>query len=213
MKKIKLEILGLSPSQSQTGTFALVLGEELGNRRLPIIIGVFEAQAIAVQIENIIPNRPMTHDLFKSFAEALNYTLKEIIISDLKEGVFYAKIVCQDGLKDVEVDSRPSDAIAIGLRFNAPIYTSEAILAEAGIVSSSLSKEEDEENDDFIKESIRPKGSFTEQLQEMQNDELQKLLEDALTREDYEQAAKIRDEMGKRNWPHQKRPTKRALFS
>lgn len=199
MKKIKLEILGLSPSQSQTGTFALVLGEELGNRRLPIIIGVFEAQAIAVQIENIIPNRPMTHDLFKSFAEALNYTLKEIIISDLKEGVFYAKIVCQDGLKEVEVDSRPSDAIAIGLRFNAPIYTTEAILAEAGIVSSSLSKEEDEENDDFIKESIRPKGSFAEQLQEMQNDELQKLLEDALAREDYEQAAKIRDEMGKRN--------------
>ncbi len=199
MKKIKLEILGLSPSQSQTGTFALVLGEELGNRRLPIIIGVFEAQAIAVQIENIVPNRPMTHDLFKSFAEALNYTLKEIIISDLKEGVFYAKIVCQDGLKEVEVDSRPSDAIAIGLRFNVPIYTSEAILAEAGIVSSSLSEEENEENDEFVKESIRPKGSFTEQLQEMQNDELQKLLEDALTREDYEQAAKIRDEMGKRN--------------
>lgn len=199
MKKIKLEILGLSPSQSQTGTFALVLGEELGNRRLPIIIGVFEAQAIAVQIENIVPNRPMTHDLFKSFAEALNYTLKEIIISDLKEGVFYAKIVCQDGLKEVEVDSRPSDAIAIGLRFNVPIYTSEAILAEAGIVSSSLSEEENEENDEFVKESIRPKGSFTEQLQEMQNDELQKLLEDALAREDYEQAAKIRDEMGKRN--------------
>jgi hypothetical protein len=199
VKKIKLEILGLSPSQSQTGTFALVLGEELGNRRLPIIIGVFEAQAIAVQIENIVPNRPMTHDLFKSFAEALNYTLKEIIISDLKEGVFYAKIVCQDGLKEVEVDSRPSDAIAIGLRFNVPIYTSEAILAEAGIVSSSLSEEENEENDEFVKESIRPKGSFTEQLQEMQNDELQKLLEDALTREDYEQAAKIRDEMGKRN--------------
>lgn len=155
----------------------------------------------------------MTHDLFKSFAEALNYTLKEIIISDLKEGVFYAKIVCQDGLKEVEVDSRPSDAIAIGLRFNVPIYTSEAILAEAGIVSSSLSEEENEENDEFVKESIRPKGSFTEQLQEMQNDELQKLLEDALTREDYEQAAKIRDEMGKRNWSDQKRPSKRALFS
>lgn len=198
MKKIKLEILGLSPSQSQTGTFALVLGEELGNRRLPIIIGVFEAQAIAVQIENIVPNRPMTHDLFKSFAEALNYTLKEIVISDLREGVFYAKIVCQDGLKEVEIDSRPSDAIAIGLRFDVPIYTSETILAEAGIVSSSLTEEE-EDDDDFIKESIRPKGSFTEQLQEMPNEDLQKLLEDALAREDYEQAAKIRDELGKRN--------------
>ena len=198
MKKIKLEILGLSPSQSQTGSFALVLGEELGNRRLPIIIGVFEAQAIAVQIENIVPNRPMTHDLFKSFAEALNYTLKEIIISDLSEGIFYAKIVCGDDLREVEVDSRPSDAIAIGIRFGVPIYTYESILSEAGIVSSSLT-EEDEDEESFVKEPLKTKGSFTEQLRDMPNDELQKLLEDALTKEDYEKAAKIRDELGKRN--------------
>ncbi len=198
MKKIKLEILGLSPSQSQTGSFALVLGEELGNRRLPIIIGVFEAQAIAVQIENIVPNRPMTHDLFKSFAEALNYTLKEIIISDLSEGIFYAKIVCGDDLREVEVDSRPSDAIAIGIRFGVPIYTYESILSEAGIVSSSLT-EDDEDEESFVKEPLKTKGSFTEQLRDMPNDELQKLLEDALTKEDYEKAAKIRDELGKRN--------------
>ncbi|MBU1820494.1 MAG: bifunctional nuclease family protein, partial [Bacteroidetes bacterium] len=186
------------PSQSQTGSFALVLGEELGNRRLPIIIGVFEAQAIAVQIENIVPNRPMTHDLFKSFAEALNYTLKEIIISDLSEGIFYAKIVCGDDLREVEVDSRPSDAIAIGIRFGVPIYTYESILSEAGIVSSSLT-EEDEDEESFVKEPLKTKGSFTEQLRDMPNDELQKLLEDALTKEDYEKAAKIRDELGKRN--------------
>jgi uncharacterized protein len=198
VKKIKLEILGLSPSQSQTGSFALVLGEELGNRRLPIIIGVFEAQAIAVQIENIVPNRPMTHDLFRSFAEALNYTLKEIIISDLSEGIFYAKIVCGDDLREVEVDSRPSDAIAIGIRFGVPIYTYESILSEAGIVSSSLT-DEDEDEGSFVKEPLKSKGSFTEQLRDMPNDELQKLLEDALTKEDYEKAAKIRDELGKRN--------------
>ncbi|WP_373514104.1 bifunctional nuclease domain-containing protein [Persicitalea sp.] len=200
MKKIKLEILGLSPSQSQTGSFALVLGEELGNRRLPIIIGVFEAQAIAVQIENIVPNRPMTHDLFKSFAEALNYTLKEIVISDLSEGIFYAKIICGDDLREVEIDSRPSDAIAIGLRFDVPIYTFETILSEAGIVASGLNEEEGEEDEDeLVRETLRTKGSFNEQIRDMSNDVLQKMLDEALKKEEYEKAAKIRDELEKRN--------------
>lgn len=199
MKKIKLEILGLSPSQSQAGSFALVLGEELGNRRLPIIIGVFEAQAIAVQIENIVPNRPMTHDLFKSFAEGMNYTLKEIVISDLKEGIFYAKIVCKDSLREVEIDARPSDAIAIGLRFDIPIYTYEAILSEAGIISSSISEDEDEDEEDAIKETLQSRGSLTDQLRDLSFEELQRMLDEALTKEDYEKAAKIRDEMGRRN--------------
>ena len=199
MKKIKLEILGLSPSQSQAGSFALVLGEELGNRRLPIIIGVFEAQAIAVQIENIVPNRPMTHDLFKSFAEGMNYTLKEIVISDLKEGIFYAKIVCKDSLREVEIDARPSDAIAIGLRFDIPIYTYEAILSEAGIISSSISEDEDEDEEDAIKETLQSRGSLTDQMRDLSYDELQRMLDEALTKEDYEKAAKIRDEMGRRN--------------
>lgn len=198
MKKIKLEILGLSPSQNQAGSFALVLGEEYGNRRLPIIIGVFEAQAIAVQIENIVPNRPMTHDLFKSFAEALNYTIREIIISDLREGIFYAKIVCGDDLREVEIDSRPSDAIAIGLRFNVPIYTSESILSEAGIISN-LEDEENEDDEELVKETLQTKGSFTDQLKELGSDELQKMLEEALANEEYEKAAKIRDELGHRN--------------
>lgn len=199
MKKIKLEILGLSPSQSQAGSFALVLGEELGNRRLPIIIGVFEAQAIAVQIENIVPNRPMTHDLFKSFADGMNYTLKEIVISDLKEGIFYAKIVCTDNLREVEVDARPSDAIAIGLRFDIPIYTYEAILSEAGIVSNSPSEDEDDEEKETVRETLQTKGSLKDQLRDLSFDDLQRLLDDALSKEDYEKAAKIRDEMGKRN--------------
>lgn len=199
MKKIKLEILGLSPSQSQAGSFALVLGEELGNRRLPIIIGVFEAQAIAVQIENIVPNRPMTHDLFKSFAEGMNYTLKEIVISDLKEGIFYAKIVCKDSLREVEIDARPSDAIAIGLRFDIPIYTYEAILSEAGIISSSLTEDEEDGDDEAVKETIQTRGSLMDQLRDLSFDELQRMLDDALSKEDYEKAAKIRDEMSKRN--------------
>ncbi|HPW63300.1 MAG TPA: bifunctional nuclease family protein, partial [Cyclobacteriaceae bacterium] len=154
MKKIKLEILGLSSSQSQTGSFALVLGETEGNRRLPIIIGMFEAQAIAIEIEKIIPNRPMTHDLFKSFSNSFHFHVEEIIISDLKEGVFFAKIVCTDGLKKTEIDARPSDAIAIGLRFDAPIFTYETILAEAGIV---LTDQEEEEEKSEVKPEPKAK--------------------------------------------------------
>jgi len=176
-----------------------VLGEELGNRRLPIIIGVFEAQAIAVQIENIVPNRPMTHDLFKSFAEGMNFTLKEIVISDLSEGIFYAKIVCGDDLREVEIDSRPSDAIAIGLRFDVPIYTFESILSEAGIVASALNEEEEADEDELVRETLRTKGSFNEQIRDMSNDVLQKMLDEALAKEEYEKAAKIRDELEKRN--------------
>lgn len=176
----------------------MVLGEELGNRRLPIIIGVFEAQAIAVQIENIVPNRPMTHDLFKSFAEGMNYTLKEIVISDLKEGIFYAKIVCTDTLREVEIDARPSDAIAIGLRFGIPIYTYEAILSEAGIISSSTTEDEDED-EEAVRETVTAKGTTKDQLRDASFDELQRMLDDALAKEDYERAAKIRDEMGRRN--------------
>lgn len=199
MKKIKLEILGLQPSQSQQGSFALILGEELGNRRLPIIIGVFEAQAIAVQIENIQPNRPMTHDLFKSFAEGLNFEIKEILISDLREGIFYAKIICKDGIREVEIDSRPSDAIAIGVRFDAPIFTNEAILSEAGIISSVNDDDQLEEIEEEVSGEPRGKSSFSDILKSTPSDELHKMLDDALHNEEYEKAAKIRDEIGRRN--------------
>lgn len=200
MKKIKLEILGLSSSQSQTGSFALVLGETEGNRRLPIIIGMFEAQAIAIEIEKIIPNRPMTHDLFKSFANSFNFHVEEIVISDLKEGVFFAKIVCTDGLKKHEIDARPSDAIAIGLRFDSPIYTYENILAEAGIV---LTDEEDEEESvEPARESkvkVKKEKSTGDDFKNYAVDKLNELLKEAIEKEDYERAAKIRDELSKRN--------------
>ena len=197
MDKIKLEILGLSSSQSQTGSFALVLGEHDGKRRLPIIIGMFEAQAIAIQIEKIRPNRPMTHDLFKSFAYEFEYTIKEIVISDLKEGVFFAKIVCESQEKVVEVDARPSDAIAIGLRFDAPIFTYEKILTEAGI---EFTGDEESELDEIKTEIVeKTESSKSESLQDNSIEKLNELLKKALEKEDYEQAAKIRDELGKRN--------------
>ncbi len=197
MDKIKLEILGLSSSQSQTGSFALVLGEENGTRRLPIIIGMFEAQAIAIEIEKIIPNRPMTHDLFKSFAQSFKYNVKEIVISDLKEGVFFAKIICDNNGTATEIDARPSDAIAIGLRFNAPIFTYESILSEAGIV---LTDEAEEEAKEFKTEIV---ASSTESqntaLKDYSMDKLNELLKEAIDNEDYERAAQIRDELNKRN--------------
>jgi bifunctional DNase/RNase len=204
LKKIKLEILGLSSSQSQTGSFALVLGEVEGNRRLPIIIGMFEAQAIAIEIEKIIPNRPMTHDLFKSFSNAFHFHVDEIVISDLKEGVFFAKIVCTDGLKKSEVDARPSDAIAIGLRFDAPIFTYESILAEAGIVLTDQEEEDGKaevkpESKTKIKKEVARKSSGAEDYKNYSIEKLNDLLKDAIDKEDYERAAKIRDELSKRN--------------
>lgn len=200
MDKIKLEILGLSSSQSQTGSFALVLGESKGKRRLPIIIGMFEAQAIAIEIEKIMPNRPMTHDLFKSFAHDFDYTIREIIISDLKEGVFFAKIICESQDKVIEVDARPSDAIAIGLRFKAPIYTFETILSEAGIEFTG-----DEESDfgdiksELMTEKKGSKKKKPRSLKDYSIEKLNELLKESIDNEDYEQAAKIRDELGKRN--------------
>lgn len=200
MDKIKLEILGLSSSQSQSGSFALVLGETSGSRRLPIIIGMFEAQAIAIEIEKIIPNRPMTHDLFKSFAHNFNFTVQEILISDLKEGVFFAKIVCSDGERSTEIDARPSDAIAIGLRFNVPIYTYEAVLSEAGIVLTDEAEDEAEEvQKETTKSEKKKEKPLVEQLKDLPTDKLQNMLNESLAKEEYEKAAKIRDEINRRN--------------
>lgn len=203
MEKIKLEILGLSSSQSQSGSFALVLGEEGGNRRLPIIIGMFEAQAIAIEIEKIIPNRPMTHDLFKSFALGFNFAVEEIIISDLKEGVFFAKIICSDGVKTIEIDARPSDAIAIGLRFDVPIYTYENILGEAGIVLSDLNEEsepqEEEKKEKKGGAKAATKSATGDTIKDTSSEQLKVMLQEALDKEDYEKAARIRDELNRRN--------------
>ncbi len=208
MDKIKLDILGLSSSQSQSGSFALVLGEENGNRRLPIIIGMFEAQAIAIEIEKVVPNRPMTHDLFKSFAGAFNYSVEEILISDLKEGVFFSKIICSDGIRQVEIDARPSDAIAIGIRFDVPIYTYETILSEAGIVLNEFNDDEDGDDDDDeegdeVESSYVKKESVVsaseDSIKNYSTDQLKSMLDDAIQKEDYEKAARIRDELNNRN--------------
>ena len=206
MKKIQLEILGLSSSQSQSGSFALILGEKDGNRRLPIIIGMFEAQSIAIQIEKISPNRPLTHDLFKSFAEHVHVVILEVVISDLKEGVFYSRIVCSDGATSFDIDARPSDAIAIGLRFGVPIFTVESVLSEAGIILSDLDEAdadaEDDDDDDSDTDLPRPSRTQPEAKEpsgQVSLDELTKMLAQALEKEDYEKAAKIRDELNKRN--------------
>lgn len=201
MDKLRLEILGLSSSQSQSGSFALVLGETDGNRRLPIIIGMFEAQAIAIEIEKIIPNRPMTHDLFKSFAHGFDYKVEEIIISDLKEGVFFAKIVCSNGAKTEEIDARPSDAIAIGLRFDAPIYTYESILAEAGIVLTDESEDDISEIKSELSSTVKREKEESKKggLKDMSVDKLNEMLNEAIEKEDYEKAAQIRDELSRRN--------------
>lgn len=195
--KIQLEILGLSSSQSQSGSFALVLGEVGGNRRLPIIIGMFEAQAIAIEIEDITPNRPMTHDLFRSFSVEFDINIEEIVISDLKEGVFFARIVCNHNGKRVEIDARPSDAIAIGLRFNVNIYSYESILTEAGIVLTDENENEDVVTvEDAIAAGDEPKPK---KIEDLPIEELKDMLKKALEAEDYEKAAKIRDVLNKRN--------------
>jgi len=198
MNKIKLEIVGLSYSQTQSGAYALVLGEINGRRRLPIIIGGFEAQAIAIEIEKLTPSRPLTHDLFKTFASTFNITINEVIIYNLVDGIFYAKLICNNGKKDIEIDARTSDAIALAIRFECPIYTYEFILASAGIViegndfvfleNLDASKDEPPASGETSKTTY---ASFTD-------DELKTALQQALNEEAYEKAAKIRDEISRR---------------
>lgn len=194
MEKIKLNIVDLSPSQVQTGSFTLVLSEENGNRKLPIIIGMFEAQAIAIEMEKITPTRPLTHDLFKSFSKSFDFSVEEIHISDISEGVFYSKIICTDGIRQKNIDARPSDAIAIALRFNASIYTTENVLNEAGISADDLGGQETKKT---APKSIKVKSSSD--LMSLNSEELSKMLDEAIRNEEYEKAAKIRDEIDKRN--------------
>jgi len=196
MKKIKLDIVGLSYSQTQSGAYALVLGELNGRRRLPIIIGSFEAQAIAIEIEKMTPSRPLTHDLFKSFAEAYHIAVQEVIIYNLVDGIFYSKLICTDGKKSLEIDARTSDAIALAVRFDCSIYTYEFILSSAGIVI---------EGNEFVylenisetPEEVTPVGPNAG-FSALSTDELKSKLQEALAEESYEKAAKIRDELNRR---------------
>ena len=198
MKKLKLEIIGLSYSQTQSGAYALVLGETKGKRRLPIIIGSFEAQAIAIELEKMTPGRPLTHDLFKTFADSFDITVKETIIYNLVEGIFYAKLICNKDGKEVEIDARTSDSIALAIRFDCPIYTYEFILAAAGIIledspdnhPSEFEIEESEVGEDVIED--------TDDLSSLTLKKLKALLAKAISEEAYEKASTIRDEIDNR---------------
>ncbi|MDF2451704.1 MAG: bifunctional nuclease family protein [Bacteroidota bacterium] len=198
MKKVRLEIVGLSYSQTQSGAYALVLGESTGSRRLPIIIGGFEAQAIAIELEKMTPTRPLTHDLFKAFSETFSIEVTEILIYNLVEGIFYAKLICTDGTREVEIDARTSDAIALAVRFNCPIYTYEFILKSAGIVLDDETLPGSESTAATPVEEVSSTPVSEGEYQSKSTEELKNLLQTALDEEQYELASKIRDEINNR---------------
>jgi bifunctional DNase/RNase len=196
MKKIELEIVALSHSITQTHSYAVVLGEVNGLRRLPIVIGGFEAQAIAVALERMQPSRPLTHDLMKNFMNAFNVELQEIIINDLQEGIFYSKLVCFTEHDTVEIDSRTSDALALAVRFGCPIYTYENILENAGILMDDANATGKKNKGEAV--GVTDEESELEDLSSLSIEELQNLLNEVLENEDYIRAIAIRDEMNKR---------------
>lgn len=181
-----MDILGLSTSPSSGGAYALILTESGGNRRLPIIIGTFEAQAIALELENIKPPRPMTHDLLKNIIESFDSNVEKVVINDLTEGTFFAQINYQSNGDTVELDARPSDAIALAIRFSAPIYVAKHVIDEAGILTETSSGDRDEGEE---------KSSSGSELNKME--ELEKELQMAIETENYEKAAKLRDQINK----------------
>ena len=193
MKKIELEIVALSHSITQTHSYAVVLGEVNGLRRLPIVIGGFEAQAIAVAIEKMHPSRPLTHDLMKNIFFSFEIELLEVIINSLQEGIFYSKLVCSKNNQTIEIDSRTSDALALAVRFSCPIYTYENIMESASLVV----EEEQGENAPTIKPDTKTPPS-KDNLEYVSLEELQKMLDEVLEKEDYIKAAAIRDEINRR---------------
>lgn len=200
MEKIQLDILGLSSSQSDVGHFALVLGEVKGNRRLPIIIDGYQARAIALEMESIKPNRPMTHDLIVTIAKTFGIDLVEVQITDLKEGIFYARLIFERDGEQYEIDSRTSDAVAVGVRFKVPIFTYEAVLAVAGIVVNDSDSEE--ETDDYFNEegdaSDEPDDAPpTDETVEDKISRLKQDMDNAIADEDYERAARLRDDIAR----------------
>jgi hypothetical protein len=202
MQKVRLNIVGLTYSQTQSGAYALVMAEANGERRLPIIIGGFEAQSIAIALEkDVKPPRPLTHDLFKDFADHFHVSLQEVVIHKLQDGVFYALLVCNKDGEVVELDARTSDAVALALRFRCPVYTYEDILKAAGIILDPEAKEESEDfesdHGDAVEEAPLPKEDES-RFSGLTEDQLEKLLEDSVGNEDYEKAAAIRDELDKR---------------
>ncbi len=193
MKRVKLKVLGISYSQTQSGAYALILVEENGERRIPIIIGGFEAQAIVIKLENLDPPRPLTHDLFRSFAAEFNVSIIEVIIYKLEEGVFYSRLLCTNGEKEISIDSRTSDAVALALRFACPIYITEEILEKAGITITPTEPDSSAEADT---DNLFETGNS--RFETYSDEELYKMIDEAVKTEDYERAASIRDELDKR---------------
>lgn len=193
-KKVKLNILGLSYSQTQSGAYALVLAEEDGERRIPIIIGGVEAQSIAIKLEGLEPPRPLTHDLFLNYSRAFGIEVNEVIIYKLEEGIFYSELVCKKDGEQLRIDSRTSDAVALSLRFNCPIYTYESIIESAGIV---LDVNQDQEIELDVDEQATKGGESKYSKKSL--DDLNKLLNEAVSNEDYEKASEIRDEIQRRS--------------
>lgn len=200
-KKIKLNILGLSYSRTQSGAYALVLSEEDGPRRIPIIIGNLEAQSIAIKIEGLQPSRPLTHDLFFSFAQSFNVEILEVTIYKLEEGIFYSELICAKDKEVVHIDSRTSDAIAIALRFGCPIYTYDDIIEQSGIIldlhTETSSKSATEQKDDEEENDPTPKSKSS--LSDKSDEELESLLEEAVSDENYEFAGLIQNEIARRS--------------
>jgi uncharacterized protein len=188
MKKIQIKIAGLSYSQTRSGAYALILEETNGNRRLPVIIGTAEAQAIAIQLENLKPYRPLTHDLFVSLANSFHIEVLEVNIIKLEEGIFYSEIVCKREQAIIKLDSRTSDAVAIALRFRAPVYVTEEIMDKAAMVFDESSE----------KETSQKQESKKTNIQELTEEELKEMMQEAINNEDYEKASLIRDELKRR---------------
>lgn len=200
MKRVKLNILGLSYSQTQSGAYALVLSEAEGSRRIPIIIGAVEAQAIAIQLEGLKPPRPLTHDLFLNTALAFNIDIIEVFINKLEEGIFYSEMVCQQNETRIKIDSRTSDAIALALRFECPVYTTEAIIEKAGIVLDF--EDEPEMGNEATTpplDILSPEGKDDDDYSTFSIEELNTMLKEAVSEENYEKASEIRDEINKRS--------------
>jgi len=195
--KVKLDVVGLTSGQAQNGSYTLIMGEKGSKVKLPIVIGNYEAQTIAFEIEGLKPSRPMTHDLFKSFAEAFKINLVEVFINDLQEGVFYSQLIFNMDGSVVNIDARTSDAISLALRFKCPIYIKRTILDNAGIVLDDTDSEEPARpNDDLPPTGAKP---FKDNFNSLSLIELEEMLNDALAEEDYDKAAQIRDEITKRN--------------
>jgi len=193
MKRVRLKVTGISYSQTQSGAYALILNEEKGDRRIPIIIGGFEAQAIVIKLENLNPPRPLTHDLFKMFADEFRISILEVFIYKLEEGVFFSKLICNNGDKEISIDSRTSDAVALALRFECPIFITDEILEKAGITINPASTDTlaDKSFDSILEPELSKYDSFSEE-------ELYKMIDESVKTEDYERAAAIRDELEKR---------------